>query len=146
MREPGATEHTGANSNVFGARAQLAQLLPHYMCGVLILLYMCPHTALYLCSLAGANWHALRARALAAAATACLRPYTPTYVGEHISSARILLYMCSHSALYCYIHICSHTALYVCSLSLRRELEWSSRTCSRSCCRGRRAAADAAWS
>jgi hypothetical protein len=40
-------------------------------CSRSILLYMCPHTALYVCSLAFANWHALRARARAAASAYC---------------------------------------------------------------------------
>ncbi len=104
----------------------LAQLLPHYMCAGLILLYMGPHTALYVCSLAGANWHACM----------CALSQTRTGMPVCVLSRRrelACLYVCSLAgANWHALYVCSLAgANYYCSicvLSRRREL-----ACQRAC-------------
>ena len=73
----------------------------YYYIFVLILLYMCPHTAI--CVLI-----------LLTLLTYRTSPPTPPPSCRYISSVLILLYMCVSS--YSYVCVCPHTTIYVCVL------------------------------
>ncbi len=88
---------------------------PRLQCsGALMLLYMCPHTAIYVSSYCY----------ICVLILLYMCPHTALYVSSCCSiCVLLLLYMCPHTAIYvsscCYIcvlmllYMCPHTALYV---------------------------------
>jgi hypothetical protein len=121
----------------------------YYISSVLILLYMCPHTATSLAS----SYCYICVLILLYVSSYCyicvliLLYRAPTRLSPHVKSCvLILLYvssyycMCPHTAIYVssYYYMCPHTAIYVSSYCYTGPQHVSAHTSNHAACRGPR--------